>query len=809
MTFHHVRKHCALLILAPTLYCSFAQAQDNSFADDFSEDLLSQRYSLYTDPGASIIVENGKLAVNVASNAGDSNSEDADVNLLQPTDYLEGEVVLSSESALNSVSGRLGARLTGRFYNDTADGGVDGRLGDVEAVLSLDSSGNGMRRAEICLLRYDDADGNSRTGMLTPDDPGNRCDELPIRIKFDETYRASISLDRATSMFTFRLNGVTQSFSVGPNFFEPSNPTSRISIYSRSGATAVGSIDNIRTAINALTATEQAEGADTPAEFPTATSDSDMSILSATDAPINFLAPINFVDDFSGDSASIGFSQWPNDSTDSSIGYYDGALELQVSAQSEDPDQGSSTALNFNRDTDSVSARVSLSSRSSLPAGRAEASFDLETVFYNDTADGGFNDREGDIQTKLRWIYQGNGTMRVQAELRRRNANGDNDRLDVFDGNDRFDFVDTFQFLPQLDTIYDFSIALDRDQGTMTYSVGDMATTVSLPTAAFKPAQRRVEIRAYHQGISGRAVVKLYSVTLDDYQHDFTDTELAIAPYRPAYDTERAGVDIGPTDDGRLRLSVDGRIAGQRNSRLVVRGVSDYVGASISLSSESVVAPDGKVFVGVSGSLYNAVMADASDQNGNVFAALRLARDGSGEMYVETCAWQSTDADFNDSIELIGGDPSTCQRLSTVPQLDTMYLAFISLDREANTLTYHFSGEEFVYNIGTEIFDTSQPFNGVRARPTDDSLVVAYVDNLAFSANAVPLADSGVALNRDISAEVLNNDSESSTDSSGLSSSGSGCSVGLSGRNDPLMAWLLLGAIGSICVRRKKIVSQE
>ena len=646
MTFHHVIKHCTLFILAPTFCCSLAHAQDNSFADDFSEDLLSQRYSLYTDPGASIILEDGKLAVNVASNAGDTDSEDADVNLSQPTDYLEAEIVLSSESALNSVSGRLGGRLTGRFHNDTADGGVDGRLGDVEAVLSIDASGNGMRRAEICLLRYDDADGNSRTGLLSPDDPGNRCDELPVRIEFDQTYRASIALDRDTSMYTFRLNGVTQSFPVGPDFFEPSNPASRVSIYARSGATALGSIDNIRSSMNTLTAGEQSAGLDTPAEFPSDTTDSDTAIVSTTDAPIDFLAPINFVDDFSGASASIGFSQWPDNSTESSIGYYDGALELQVSAQSENPNQGSSTTLNFNRDTDSVSARVSLSSRSSLPVGRSEASFDLETVFYNDTADGGFNDREGDIQTKLRWIHQGNGTMRVQAELRRRNADGNHERLDVFDGNDRFDFVDTFQFLPQLDAIYDFTISLDREQGTMTFSVDDMSTTVSLPTVAFQPARRKIEVRTYHQGDSGRAVIKVYSVTMDDYQQDFTSSDTPIAPYRPAYDTERAGVDIGTTEEGRLRLSVDGRIAGQRNSRLVVRGVSDYVGASIALSSESVVAPDGKVFIGVSGSLYNAVMADAPDQIGNVFAALRLAREGSGEMYVETCAWQSTDSNF-------------------------------------------------------------------------------------------------------------------------------------------------------------------
>ena len=47
---------------------------------------------------------------------------------------------------------------------------------------------------------------------------------------------------------------------------------------------------------------------------------------------------------------------------------------------------------------------------------------------------------------------------------------------------------------------------------------------------------------------------------------------------------------------------------------------------------------------------------------------------------------------LNDSIELIGGDPAKCQRLSTVPELDTEYPAFISLNRESNTLTYHFSG---------------------------------------------------------------------------------------------------------------------
>ena len=69
--------------------------------------------------------------------------------------------------------------------------------------------------------------------------------------------------------------------------------------------------------------------------------------------------------------------------------------------------------------------------------GDDAASFDLESVFYNDTMDGGNNDNEGDVQTRIRLRVNGDGRLLNSAEMGRRDAEGNNQRLELFDGSGR------------------------------------------------------------------------------------------------------------------------------------------------------------------------------------------------------------------------------------------------------------------------------------------------------------------------------------------------------------------------------------
>ena len=220
-----------------------------------------------------------------------------------------------------------------------------------------------------------------------------------------------------------------------------------------------------------------------------------------------------------------------------------------------------------------------------------------------------------------------------------------------------------------------------------------------------------------------------------------------------------------------MRLEADGTLTSGRDPRITALGASDYVGASIELSSESVVAADGRVLVGVSGSMYNdlpgGVIEDGNNE-GLVFAAIRITAEGD-ERFVQYCAFRGNNSDFSDETELLGGDPDNCPRFATVPEFDTGYPAFIKLDRTASTLTFGFNGETVVYNITTPI-NNVRPFHGVRARTTDDSKVVAWADDLSFAENPVPLAESASALVQDVSASVTDGgdtDSQSSESSSG------------------------------------------
>ncbi len=726
-----------------------------SITTDTGEDNLSQqlpvlgRYQLgypTTLAAPSVVSER----VQISASSTDGSSEFSNLRFTDVTDYMEATLMIDSASTLSGENTRAGVGggidfIFGNVTNNVAES----RVGDIRATIYMDARRNGLRRLEYCLEQYEDDDGNDRTGLL--ENGEESCQRFPAIMEFDTPYRIAIDVDRENSKVTFKLNEESYTETLPFTVFDSANPRSRVDLGAYDGGTLLGYIDDVRNTRSALTATELAAGAEVPAAFPPTPTDEERRVDSSLDAPLNYSANINYIDDFESGTSAIGLTRFPRESTQTAIGYFNGALEIQTA--SENPNQSASTGIRINAPGDTIKVLASLSDRSSIQPGSSEVSFDMEVSLLNDTQDFGFNDREGDISAKIRLRLDSDGRRRIRAEISRRDENGDNNRLELFDGDDDY----TFDLVPELNTPYELGISLDRVQATITFSVDDLSHTVQLPFQAFEPAERNIEFRSWFKGLSGRSVVRIHSLTVGDYVQDFTTQPPAIAPYIPAWNSRYDGVDVDYID-GRVKLSADSRIT-DRNADIMSQGSPQVVAADIELSSDSEIAAEGAVAVGLSSILYHDTPpADLNDRTGAVFVALRLSANGVGERFVQTCAFSSSTTNFSSSVELITGavdaEGFACQRMATVPEFDTVYPASITLNKAAATLTYRFANEEFVYNIGTEIHPPARSFPGVRARAQDNSKVVAYLDNLAFAANPVPLAQSDFAISRDITDEV-------------------------------------------------------
>lgn len=761
------------------------------------------RYIGNFEPGSTVEIVNSKVAVTANSFVEADRFTNAELYLQQPTDYLEAELVLSSASDISMPDYQAYAGLEANIYNTQADGGVDGRLGEVRANLNLEARGDGLRRAEICLQHYVDAQGDSRTGLLDPEDPDNRCSSLPLRIELDKAYRTSMSLDRAASTFTFRVGDISQTIPLDTSFFKSENPSARVSIASRNGGIAVGTIDNVRSAPAALTATEQASGATAPVPFPDpidiATIQEDSTIAYPFDF-FNYEPRLDFVDDFSGITSDFGF--WSGrDRGGSGVSWSDGAVTLETSTAAGN-DDGNWTEFYLDPKTDSLEAVVSMSSETLIPPGNSGAEISIRAIFYNDTQNYGFNDQEGDMEAALQLQFEGDGRRRMRVKLRRRDAGGSGGD-NVLEGIAEFE-EGLMAIVPEYDQQYKLSLAIDRENGSIRFGVDDQFTDYQITSGAFLPSRNRVLISVNHYRGSGVAVGLIHSVQTDNVDEDFSLGAPLLAPYRPTFNAQYPGR-VVEAIDGRLRLEADGTLTSGRDPRIVALSGSDYLGADIELSSESVIASDGKVLVGISGAFYNDLTDGSLEQGNNegqVFAAVRLTATGDGERFVQYCAFRSNDSDFSDVTELVGGDVENCPRFSFRPELDTAYPAFIKLDRAAATLTFGFNAETFVYNIPTSISNTP-PFHGVRARTSDGSKVLAFADNLAFAENPVALADSANGLVADVSTD--NNGNTEPTDNSGNtdgaqqpeSSSGGGGAIG-----PGMFILLLLAGIAGLLKRQ-------
>ncbi|MFK7857805.1 MAG: hypothetical protein AB8B64_03220 [Granulosicoccus sp.] len=684
-------------------------------------------------------VVDGQVQLSIASV--DGNYQEQSLAQLIPSDYLEATITLSSRSLLET--GRVQSRLESVLYSDVPEDERDGRTGDVRASIELNARADGTREAEICLVRSNDAQFDDQQGLL--DNGERRCRSLAMRVELDTPYRVAIALDRFASTVVFRINGIVVIEDINTSIFNANEPFARIVANAEGGASVVALIDNLRTTPTALTEAEVRMGFDMVPEFPVfqppEPANSDITPI------FDHAQSLDFIDDFTVDSRQFGF----NDNTqqgDSGIGYSMGGIELRANSAPEFSQRGNYSELYINGDTQAIAASVSLSSASSLPADPdARATVRVQGSLIRDNLDFEPNDRTGDIYSSVEFSLRGDGRRRISYYVSRRVEGGDDERIDILDGEDGGVFE---EFTPALDTVYELGIRFDAERNSLIFSVDDMIREFALPWQAFQAAQNDAIVQVQHNGSSGRAIGSLFSVETDSVTENFIASIPLMGPYRPAFEARFRSQSV-QVIDGRLRLSSDARVTGHRPARLIGRGTSDYIGANLMLSSESIIAAndagEGQIEGRVGALVYRTqAFDDPSNNTGNVYASLSLVSTSTGETFAEYCAFESTDHNFDSSRELIGGDAENCPRFNAPVLLDTEYPVSISFDKEARSLVFSIGSEQATYDIRDEIIATQDGFQGPQARASGLSQAVVFVDDLAFSSTAIPLAMSSQRL---------------------------------------------------------------
>ncbi len=793
---------------------------DDEIIDAVTNPPIIGRYRLdnFNQPGkTATIVDNMLRIATIARTDDDWNG--VHVNIENPTDYLEATQLISSESVLGTDrDGNINSRIETRLYNDQAEGGNGTYLGDVIAELQVRLRADGRRQLEYCLFRRTNDEGSESEGIL---DDGDFCNDLALVPEFDIPIRTSIGLDREAGTITFRADNQIYVQSLAGPFFEPMNRNASITVNGGVGSDPVVLIDTVRTAADATTATEDAAGATAeafpePGEPPTG----DSTILN----PLAATTPtLDFIDDFSIDTSGYAFD------TDNDRGVYGIAVTggaAQLEAASTDPEDCCASArIRLSNSTDFLAAKVSLSSDSSIPPGRfSRAMVRVSGQFYNEIADGGLegaaDERAGDVFVQNRIYLENDGRRRAQACVDRRLEDSSNQGVDLFDGDNCI----VFDAIPELDTIYELSIDLDRENSMLTLGFdGDSidAQMVTVPiTGAFTPARPGQEVQVQHEG-NGRAVGKIHSITTDQFDQDFATNPPIFPPYRPVFGARNEGVDVA-TVDGRLSIVIDGTVESEsRDIRYVSRSPAEYISAIVNISAESVAGED-FFQVGIGGHMYNDMAegglpdTEEGDTNneGAVFGTLIAMFKADGENRFQYCAIRSNDTNFSSTTDLISGvvDPEICLSLGPVPEFDTDYLLTMRLDRELGQIVYSIDDVTETYQITTDVFTPGSFFQGVRAIGVADGKIVAFADDLSFSPNPVPLSESATLIGFvESSDEMGGGDTGAGTDAGGItdmvtevasSGGGGGCSVGGTGGLQAPM--LLIAFMALLRIRRRK-----
>lgn len=247
---------------------------------------------------------------------------------------------------------------------------------------------------------------------------------------------------------------------------------------------------------------------------------------------------------------------------------------------------------------------------------------------------------------------------------------------------------------------------------------------------------------------------------------------------------------------------------GRKRFRYVSQNPSQFISATVNVSSDSVSGSD-KMSLGVGGHMYNDIQdgglprvnPNQTNGEGSVYGEVELVINDDNENFIQYCAWRSNTVDFSSSTELNSEitDAEQCPRFNTALALDTDYKVSVSLDKANGTIVYTVDDETMLYQIATGIFLPSSYWQGISADVWGDSKLIGFADDLAYSANPVPLADSETLVGF---TESSNSGDAGMTGGSDSSSGGGGCSIG--GTGGGLQAPLiLLGLLSLFRLRRR------
>jgi len=418
-------------------------AQSEGYADDFSQNSL--RYSAGADTnsagnGTAEIVDDG---VRLTVDAPAGNNDYLYFNAAATGDEFAATVTM--DSATGDIGGGSGIWLEATLFNGTADfaGGNGSQEGDVYAAITLDFFGNGGRQATLCLsLQSDDGNGNPYPGFGSD---GNSCepfdDFLP---ELGAEYTLSVSLDREASTLVATIDEQEKVVPITTPVFAAGNPRRQLQLVRFEEGTAVATVHGV--------------------------------------------ASEGFADDFRADPIVLAPYQIPFDPSgeEGTVTIADGRARFDVAS---DGDFYRQATLRFVQDRlpDHLEADMTMSSNSTVPAtGRVGAR--VQGVLYNDTAEGGFNGREGAVYGSVELTFRGNGGRSAEYCLA---------RSDDADGQSRTTLLDTerdclnFGFLPELDTAYQLRLVLDREAGQVTFAIDDEVRVHDIATPILDAGDNR------------------------------------------------------------------------------------------------------------------------------------------------------------------------------------------------------------------------------------------------------------------------------------------------------------------------------
>lgn len=443
-----------------------------------------------------------------------------------------------------------------------------------------------------------------------------------------------------------------------------------------------------------------------------------------------------------------------------------------------------------------------------------------EAFTHNNRADfgGGDGSQDGDVYAAVTLDFFGNGGRRASLCLAIVRDEGDWDAFPSF-GSDGDSCVPFEGFLPDIGTEYTLGIALDREAATLTASIDGMVQVVPITTPIFAASRDRRSLQLVRFR-EGTAVATVHGVATESFADDFRTDPIALGPYQLSDDaSDREGT--VRIVDGRARFDVasDGNSYRQATLRFARDRLPDYLEADLTLSSESALSTGGRVGARLQGRLYNDTAAGGfNDREGDVNASVQLTFRDDGGRSAEYCLVRNDDADGETATPLLDAERD-CLNFGFLPELDTAHEARLVLDREAGTLTFAIDDEVRVHDIATAILESGNGYREVVAYADDESVAVAFADDLRTSADAMT-AEEIAAANAPVEGEDPMDTGASDTDelpdaetpvevaeptpaASGSGGSGGGCSIASTGDRDPLLGLLALLALVPLARRRR------